>query len=150
MTVQAIETTPNEAPRLVQTTFQVPIIINKTAPLVTFNESTIANTTRPNTNIGAFTVHNLDNPYRLELIDNYHDGLRLEPTNNVLVLMKPLADLPLTSNGTQLVVPVKLVDSKNNTILTTTFPLSVLYPTKIDPCSNKDCGNGQCISLNGR
>ncbi len=41
-----------------------------------------------------------------------------------------------------------LINQTNDTVLTTSFPLTITSLITEDPCSNKDCGNGTCIQLN--
>jgi hypothetical protein len=150
VTIQATETTPNEPTRIVQTTFSIPVVHKPINPAVTFSESSIPNDTIPNSFIGDFTVHNLNKPYRLELIDSFDNGLELDPNSNRLKLNRPLNTFPLTDNRTKLSIPVRLIDSNNQTVTTTIFPLTILYPAVVDPCANKDCGNGRCVPLASR
>ncbi len=42
------------------------------------------------------------------------------------------------------------MNETNATILTSIFPLTITYPTRIDLCLNEDCGNGTCIQSNER
>ena len=150
LTVQAIETTPGEPTRIIQTTFRVPIIADRTIPSVTFNQSSIPNDTQPNATIGKLTVHNVSTPYRLVLLDSYDGGLELDPKTNLVTLKRPLSTFPLINNRTQLPITVALINEKNETILNSTFPIRITYSVTIDPCLNKDCGNGQCFSRNDR
>ncbi|CAF4407798.1 unnamed protein product, partial [Rotaria sp. Silwood2] len=146
--VQALETTANKPTRLIQKTFSIPIIVNSSTPTITFSQSSISNNTNPNTIIGNFTINNTTTLCRLQLIDTYNNGLELNSDQNSLILKRPINTFSLTNNGTELQFKVALIDETNGTILTTTFPLRIIYPTIIDPCSNKDCGNGTCIYLN--
>ena len=41
-----------------------------------------------------------------------------------------------------------LINSTNDTVLTTIFPLAITSLITVGPCLNKDCGNGTCIQLN--
>ncbi|CAF1281839.1 unnamed protein product [Rotaria sp. Silwood1] len=147
LTIQAVETTQDKPTRLVQKTFSVPIIINSSIPTITFSQSSISNNTNPNTIIGNFTVKNITIPYRLELIDTYDNGLELSSDRHSLILQRPINTFPLINNRTQLQFKVALINETNGTILLTTFPLRITYPTSIDICLNKDCGNGTCIHL---
>ncbi|CAF1122720.1 unnamed protein product [Rotaria sordida] len=145
--IQAIETTPDTLTRLIQKTFSVPIIVNSSIPTITFSQSSISNNTNPNTTIGHFTIHNISIPYQLELIDTYNNSLELSSDRNNLILKKPINTIPLINNRTQLQIKVALINTTNETILTTIFPLRIIYPIIIDSCLNKDCGNGTCIPL---
>lgn len=147
LTVEAIETTPNQAIRIVRQTFSVPVLLNTTKPIISFSETSLSNRTNPNSVIGNFTVTNVPGPFRLELIDDYENGLELDPKTNALKLKRPLNTYRLVKNNTQLLLPVRLIDSNNQTITNVTFPLNILYPTSFDPCENKDCGFGQCVPL---
>ena len=96
------------------------------------------------------TVHNITTYYQLQLIDSYDNGLQLDQTRNVIILKKPINTFPLINNQTQLPIKVALVNQINGTVLITTFPLNITYPTLIDSCLGQDCGNGTCTHFNQR
>lgn len=150
LTIQAIETTLNEPTRFIQTTFSIPILVNSSRPFLTFSRTSIPNDTNPNTIIGNLTVHNITTSYHLQLIDTYNNGLELDSNTNTILLKRPIQTLPLINNQTQLLIEVVLMNETNATILTTIFPLTITYPTRIDLCLNEDCGNGTCIQSNER
>lgn len=150
ITVEAIETTPNQAIRIVRQTFSVPVLLNTSQPVISFSETSLSNNTSPNSVIGNFTVRNATEHCRLELIDDYENGLELDPLTNAVKLKRPLNTYRLEKNNTQLLIPVRLIDADNQTVTNATFPLNILYPTAFDPCENKDCGFGQCVPLDER
>jgi hypothetical protein len=150
LTIQAIETTLHEPTRFVQTTFSIPIIIDSSNPRLTFSRTSIPNDTNPNTIIGNVTVHNITTPYHLQLIDTYDNGLEFDSNAHTITLKRPISSFPLISNQTQLLIKVALMNEINETILNTTFPLTITYPTEIDLCLNHDCGNGMCVQTNER
>lgn len=101
-----------------------------------------------NETIGNFTVNNVATTYRLQLIDTYNGGLELDQNQNTLILKRSLDTFPLSNNQSQLQIKVALINETNGTILTTNFSLKIIFETIIDPCLNKDCGNGTCIHQN--
>jgi hypothetical protein len=72
----------------------------------------------------------------------------LNPVTNSITLKRPINTLLLINNQTQLLIKVALITNTNKTILSATFPLTIIYPIIEDSCLNKDCGNGTCILLN--
>ncbi|CAF0726212.1 unnamed protein product [Adineta steineri] len=148
LTIQAIETTFDQPICIIQTTFNISIIVNLTIPFISCNQTSIPNDTNPDTIIGNFTVHNITIPYRLQLLDTYDDGLELDPNTNILKLKRTLNTFPLLNNNTQLLIKVALVKTTNETIVLADFPLTITYSTSLDSCLNQDCGNGTCINVN--
>ena len=152
LTVQAVETTPNQPTRFVQKTFSIPIIRNISTPYLAFSRSSLPSDTNPNTTIGNLTAHNITalSPYHLQLLDNYNNGLEFDRNTHQIILRRPLHTFPLINNQTQLLIKAALMNESNQTILTATFPLTITYPNATDLCLNRDCGNGTCIQSNQR
>lgn len=152
LTVQAIETTPNQPTRFIQNTFTIPILLNTSTPYLSFSRSSLPNDTNLNTIIGNLTAHNTStlSRYRLYLLENYDHGLEFDVNTHGIILKRPIHTLPLINNQTQLLIKTALMDESNQTILTVTFPLTITYPNGIDQCLNRDCGNGICIQSNER
>ncbi|CAF1591017.1 unnamed protein product, partial [Adineta ricciae] len=148
LTIQAAETTPNEPVRIIQNTFTIPIVLNLTIPVIAFNRTTIPFNINPNTTIGLFTIYNSSTTYRLHLLDSYNDSLELDPDTKLLTIKQTLDRVPLENNRTQLFIKVALVDSTNETILSSTFYLTITNSSGTDPCENKDCGYGTCVTIN--
>ena len=84
----------------------------------------------------------------MHLLDSYNDSLELDPDTKLLTIKQTLDRFPLENNCTQLFIKVALVDSTNETILSSTFSLTITNSSETDPCENKDCGYGTCVTIN--
>ncbi|CAF1037344.1 unnamed protein product, partial [Didymodactylos carnosus] len=159
LVIEAFDLTPNGT-RIIRRTFRVPvlnIISNHELPQVLFNKQIIINETLPGTPIGQFIIKSdLNQTYKLQLLDSYNGTISLHSDTGTVVLNRPLNTLNLPkneNNETILPINITLTNSTNYSMYQNTYPLIVIYnittiKDTIDPCRNISCGNGLCL-VNG-
>lgn len=151
LTVQSTETTLNEPIRIIHETFSIPIIIDRSQPFLTFSQTSIPFDLNPEEILGTLTIHNFTRDCHLHLLNTYDNGLEFNSTTKTIRLKKPLSTFPINETNNQLSLDIHLTDVDNQTILTTTFRLTIVYSNQsTDPCLNRDCGNGTCVSLENK